>query len=304
VLSRYLLRRFGHVLLLLAGVSSLSFVFLAMVPGDFFDEMRLNPRVSQQTVAAIRARYGLTEALPIRYGKWVSSVARGDFGLSFAYNVPAAALLWPRALNTLLLAVPALLLAWLIALAAGIWSAAHAGGWIDRAAALLSSTLLAIPEVVLASFVLLAAARSGRFATSGATLQRLLVGVLVLAAGGAPILFRHARSAMRQAAGSASVTAARAHGIAETRLWVRHIFPLAANPLISLFGLSAGSLLSSSLLVEAILGWPGLGPLLLEAVQGRDVNLILGAVLLSAPPAICYRICCFMPLIPGSAAHE
>jgi peptide/nickel transport system permease protein len=281
-MGRYLARRTAHAVLLLAGVSVLSFLMLAMAPGDFFDDVRLNPQISTATVDAIRARYGLNQPLPLRYLHWLSSAALGDFGVSFAYNAPAASLLWPRARNTLMLAVPALLLAWLTALSAGTWSAARRGGLVDRAAALASSVLIAVPEVVLASFVLLAAARSGLLARGGAATAPWIKAVLVLGAGSAPVLLRHVRSAMAGAFDSPGVTAARAHGVAETRLWIRHVLPLAANPLISLFGLSFAGLLSSSLLVEVIVGWPGLGPMLVDAIAARDVYLILGPVMLSA----------------------
>ena len=100
---RYLLRRLLHAVFVLAGVSVLSFLFSEMAPGDYFAEMRMMPQVSADTIAAQRAQYGLDRPLPIRYARWLQSVARGDFGYSFAYNAPARKLLGVRARNTLLL---------------------------------------------------------------------------------------------------------------------------------------------------------------------------------------------------------
>src|SRR5438093_214739 len=185
---RYLCRRLGHGLLVLAGVSVLSFVFTALAPGDFLSEMKLDPRIAPETVAALRVRYGLDQPLPLKYLHWLESVRRGDLGFSFAYNSPVASLLWPRARNTLLLTVPATTLAWLIAVPLGAWSASQRGRWGDR---------------------------------------------------------------------------------------------LCAGATASLLGVSIAALLTSSLVVEAIMSRPGLGPLLLEAIAARDLHLVIGAVLCS-----------------------
>ncbi len=103
----------------------------------------------------------------------------------------------------------------------------------------------------------------------------------MLTLGLLPVLIRHVRAAVAEAMGAPFAMAARAHGIAGRRLLVRHILPAALNPLISLFGFSLGTLLSASLLVEVIVGWPGLGPLFLDAIFARDYALVLGVVLVS-----------------------
>ncbi|MFZ0227288.1 MAG: ABC transporter permease, partial [Mycobacterium sp.] len=99
---RYLAVRLFQGIMLLLGVSLLSFAFLELAPGDFFQEMRLNPQISPGTVARLRAAYGIDRPLPVRYGRWLASAARGDFGFSFAYGAPVAPLLFVRARNTLL----------------------------------------------------------------------------------------------------------------------------------------------------------------------------------------------------------
>src|SRR5437660_7820008 len=110
---RYLLRRSAHAAFLLLGVSLLAFAFTVLAPGSFFDEMRLNPQISPETIVALRARYGLDQPLPVRYARWMAAVTRGDFGYSIAYNTPVAPLLWAHAQNTLLLIATATLLTWL-----------------------------------------------------------------------------------------------------------------------------------------------------------------------------------------------
>ena len=277
MLRRYLLRRFVHIVFLLAGISALSFVLLELAPGDFLGEAKLNPQLSPQTIAALREQYGLNKSLPQKYVYWLGSVANGSFGVSFAYNLPVSTLLWPRALKTLELTVTSLVLSWLIAIPLGVWSAANRRGWLDRSVSLAVSALLAIPDLVLACVALLVAVRSGIFHSGD-----LLLPVTVLVLGALPILIRHTRAALLSVADEPFARVARANGIFGFELWFRWLLPAAANPLTSLFGLSVAGLISSSLLVETILGWPGLGPLFLEAIGARDFYLVIGPVMLSA----------------------
>jgi peptide/nickel transport system permease protein len=109
----------------------------------------------------------------------------------------------------------------------------------------------------------------------------LVLPVAVLVLGSLPILLRHTRAAVLEVLDSPYVRAARGHGISPWRILFRHALPAAINPLVSLFGFSLGSLLSASLLTEVVMSWPGLGPLLLEAVLARDIYVVIGAVVLS-----------------------
>src|SRR5690349_24627895 len=103
----YVLQRMLRSILMLVGVSVLCFLFTEMAPGSFFDEMRLNPQISPDTIATLRAQYGLDRPLGVRYSRWFMSAMRGDLGYSIAYNAPVAPLLWTRAKNTLLLTLTA-----------------------------------------------------------------------------------------------------------------------------------------------------------------------------------------------------
>jgi peptide/nickel transport system permease protein len=294
---RYLLRRVAHGLFLLLGVSVITFIFSSLAPGNYLDEMRLNPQISPATLTALRTQYDLDRPLPIRYARWVDSLAHGELGYSFAYNTPVAPLLWARARNTLLLAVTAALLTWTLALPLGIWSAERHGGLVDRAVSLFTATLMVIPELVLALGLLILAARSGWFPTGGmvsvgfeefSRLEKLrdialhlALPVAALALAALPILVRHIRAAMLEALRAPFLRAAAAHGIPRRKLIYRYALRAAANPLISLFGFSVGTLLSGSLLVEIVMSWPGLGPLLLEAILARDLYVVIGGVLCS-----------------------
>jgi peptide/nickel transport system permease protein len=294
---RYVFTRIGHAVLLLVAVSFLSFLFSSLAPGNYFDEMRLNPQISAATVAGLRAQYGLDRPLLARYVHWMTSLAHGNLGFSFAYDAPAAPLLWTRALNTLVLSVTAVLLAWLLALPLGVWSAERRSRLADGAATSGASFLLAIPDLVLALGLLLLAVRTGWFPTGGMVsidfssltflgkcrdlFLHMALPVAALILGTLPTLVRHIRSAMVSVLGSGFLRAAEAHGIPRRTLLYRYALPAAAHSLISLFGFSLGTLLSGSLIVEVVMGWPGLGPLLLEAILARDLYLVIGGVMLS-----------------------
>jgi peptide/nickel transport system permease protein len=294
---RYLSRRLAHGLLLLAGVSVLSFLLTALAPGDFLSEMKLDPRISPETVAALRDRYGLDQPLPLRYLHWLQSVRRGELGYSFAYNSPVASLLWPRARNTLLLTVPATAMAWLIAVPLGAWCASQRGRWGDRLCGVATTALLIVPELLLGLGLLLFAVRTGYFPVGGMTALQFaelgrwaavkdLAVHLVLPASALilvtlPTLVRHVRASLIDVLGTPFIQAARARGVPPRRLLFRDALRVAANPLLSLLGLSIAGLLSASLVIEALMGWPGLGPLLLEAIAARDFHLVIGAVMCS-----------------------
>jgi peptide/nickel transport system permease protein len=294
---RYLLRRSAHALFLVIGVSILTFLFTTLAPGNYFDEMRLNPQIAPETVAALRAQYQLDRPLPVRYASWLNSVVHGQMGYSFAYNSPVAPLLFARARNTLLLAITATVLAWGIALPLGVWSAERLGRLPDRLVSWATAALLVIPDLALALGFLVIAVRTGWFPVGGMTSldfdsltlsgklgdlalhMALPVAALVLSA--LPLLIRHVRAAVAEVLDAPFLLAARGHGIPRRALLYRYALRAAANPLISLFGFSIGTLLSGSLLVEVVMSWPGLGPLLLESILARDLYVVIGGVLLS-----------------------
>jgi peptide/nickel transport system permease protein len=273
----YLLRRALHAALLLGLISLLSFVFLQLGPGDFTQTMHLEARVSDQTVAAWRLQYGIDQPLAIKYWKWVKSIFRGEFGFSFAYGIPVGTLLWPRIGNTLGLTTLAVFFSWCFAIPIGAAAAASRTRAVKSVIRGSFSLLHSIPDLLIALALLLFALRTGIFAFGG-----LAGSVIALVLASLPVLVRHVEAALREAMTAPFIQAARAHGIQGGRLWWAYILPAAANPLISLFGYSIGGLLSSSLLVEVIMGWPGLGPLLLEAIFGRDLYVVIGATIISA----------------------
>ena len=291
-------RRILHGFVLLLGVSALSFALLSAAPGNLFDELRLNPQISASTIAALKVEYGIDRPWPVRYLRWLESTFRGELGYSLSYQRTVGALVWPRARNTLLLTSLATLLAWLIALPWGILEALNRDKWFDRIGGGLTATFLAIPELVVGLLLLLFAARTGWLPTGGmlsaggtdAALPgklrdvgvHLILPVVALAFGSAPLLIRYIRAAVAGVLDAPFLEAARGYGISTGRLVYRHALPAAANSLISLLGFSIGALLSTSLLIEVVLSWPGLGPLMLEALLARDTYVVMAVVMLSS----------------------
>ena len=273
-----LLQRLAQTFLRLAGVSVLAFAFLELAPGDYLDEMKVNPQIAPEAVARWREDYGLQRSAVSRYGRWAAAVLQGDFGQSMAYGLPVSRLLWDRAGRTLLLSLTALALSWLIAVPLGVWCAYRPRGVLDRALGVLVAALLSLPDLLVGLLILALALRWGLPPVSG----QLLPAALALAAVSFAPVFRHTRSAMREVLALPFVDHLRACGVADRRILFGPALRAAANPLITLFGLTLAGLTSASLIVEVTLSWPGLGPLLLEAILARDVAVVLAAVLLSS----------------------
>jgi len=291
--TRYLLRRLLHGALLLALISIVCFALLQLAPGNYTDTLRLDPRISAETAAMLRNRYGIDRPLPFRYVSWLESVLRGDFGMSLAYGMPVGRLLKPRVIHTLLLTTSAALVAWPAALLIAILSALGRRS-IRNATALSMSILVSLPELLVALGLLFLAVRTGVLPASppvaappvwerlGRFLREVTLPALALVLVSLPLLVRHTQAALQEALDAPFVRAALAHGISRRRVLFTYALPVAANPLISIFGLSIGTLLSASLVIEIVMRWPGLGPLVLDSVLSRDGPVVVAATLLSA----------------------
>jgi len=293
----FVLRRLAYGGLITLGVSVLTFAMLELAPGEFFDDLKLDATVGTHTIETLRQEHGLNASAPVRYGQWLAAVVRGDFGLSLAHRAPVAPLLWERMRNTLVLTVPALFITWLIALPLGLWTARVRGRIIDRLCNGATSALLALPDLLIGLLMLLVALKSGLFpaggmfspgAADGESAGRIrdlaMHAVLPLCAivlSTLPAILRHVRASAIDARQAPAVRAARGHGIRGWRMDVRYVLTIAANPLISLAGLSIASLLSASLLIEVVMSWPGLGPLVVESLLAKDVHVVLGASMLA-----------------------
>ena len=296
---RFLLRRLLALPPLLLAVSLLTFVLLESSQGDYFTHLLQDPQVSQEHVAQLREQLGLQRPLPQRYGRWLMGTLRGDLGHSFRYHAPVAGLIAERLGNTLLLAVSGLLLVWGAALPLGLLAAQRPGGLLDRGVGLLATLGLAMPRVLLALLALALAASTGLFPVGGLhdpvawdawgpaarsvdVLWHLALPASVLALGGLAGHLRHVKAALQGVLDGPCVRAARAKGLPERRVLLRHALPNAANPLVTLLGQDLGRLLAGSFLVEVVFAWPGLARLSVEALLGKDVYLVMACVLVAS----------------------
>lgn len=282
---------------MLLAVSFVTFVLLAAAPGNFLSEARLDPRISASTLQELNSRYGLDRPLLVRYGDWLLAAAHGDLGLSFAYATPVSTLLLPRIRNTLILSFSAALISWAIAVLLGVWAAANENGALDRLLSAVTSALIAVPDVLWVTALLLFAIRSRLLPAGGMSsidfadrdltakvrdlAAHALLPVTAIVLSTLPGLLRHVRASVAEVLHSDYIIAGVARGVPRRRILYRHALRPAANPLISLAGLSFGGLLSTSLVVEVVLSWPGIGPLLVEAILSRDVLLVMAAVNIS-----------------------
>jgi peptide/nickel transport system permease protein len=288
ILSRILQ---GVVVLLV--VSALTFGLLAAAGGDALSALGSEPNVSPAAVAELRRVYGLDDPLAVRYARWLSEFARGRMGYSIHFHAPVSTVLPPRLLRTLVVAALALALAWAVALAVGVQAARRPRGAWDRASELLILLSASTPRIVVALVALAFAVRTNLFpvggdsgASSAFSPARVLPPAVVLAVPLVALFLAQTRESLRAALAEDFVTVARAKGLPESAVVLRHALRVAANPLITIFGYSLGSIIGGSVIVESVLGWQGVGSLSVAAVTNRDVPLLMGVVMTTATAVV------------------
>jgi peptide/nickel transport system permease protein len=288
--------RIAQTLVTLLLVTMLTFALLAAAGGDALNTLSDDPLASETTLRQMRHIYELDQPLPVRYWRWLSNTARGNLGESFFYHAPVSGLLLPRLLNTAIIAFIALVIAWGVALSLGMIAARSEGSWVDRFCEFIILLSASTPRIVLALAMLALASgtswlilgsspsneKSVNMASGSAYFLRALIPALVLAAPLVALFMAQVREGVRQALGEDFVLVARAKGLGEGDILIRHALRAALNPLITIFGYSLGGVMSGSVIVETILGWQGLGALSVVAVRSRDVPLLLGIVMLTA----------------------
>jgi peptide/nickel transport system permease protein len=271
-----------HSIVVLFGLVVVVF-FMTHLVGDPASLM-LRPEATAEQREAVRDRLGLNDPLPVQFGRFISGVARGDFGDSIWQRVPALPVVLSRVPATLYLASATLLLAVPLAIVLGIVSAIRPRSFVDRAV-----TVVALGGVSTADFwlglmlILLFAVRLGWLPTSGyGGLQFVLLPALALAFRPLGRVSQVVRSAMIDQFSQPYVTTARAKGLSERIVVYLHTLKNAAIPIATLIGDEAASLLNGAVVIETVFGWPGVGILLIQAIERRDLPLIEAAVIVIA----------------------
>jgi len=295
----FILRRLLQTIPLLLGISALTFLLLQLAPGDYLTILKENPQNSQAMIDAMARRFGLDKPWYVQYVLYLKNIfLHFDFGESFERHQPAFTVLREGLLNTLLLAVSALVITWGTAIPLGVWAAVRQHSWVDQGLSFLAFLWLSIPEVLSGLLLLFVAANTGLLPVGGIrsmdwdsmdtmgkgldllrhlALPAVVVGLVPLA------------SRMRQMRGNLLdvlrldyVTTARAKGLDESTVIFKHAVRNAINPLITLFGFTIGALLSGALVAEIIFSWPGLGRITFEALTKQDQYVVLGGVQLAS----------------------
>lgn len=275
----------------LLGLSLLTFALLAMVPGDPVVTM-LGLEADPQSVAMLRARYGLDQPLPVRFLLWLGRALTGDLGRSIQTGRPVLAMVAGALVPTLQLAFAALLVSLLIALPAGVAAAVRRGRAADAAASMLALAGLSLPSFWLGILLILTfSIRLPLLPSSGYApflhspvdaLAHLVLPAVTLGAALAAATMRMTRGAMLDVLPAEFVRTARAKGLRERRVIWRHVLRPALAPIVTLVGLQLGQLLGGVVVTETVFAWPGVGKLIVDAIFARDYPVVQGAILLTA----------------------
>lgn len=319
-MTAFIIRRILSMIPILFGVSVLVFYLMNLAPGDFLDEARARPDISDELVAQLEKEYGLKDvdgnptAWYVQYGYWLNSLSPVKFinkegvpftdihfgkmslGKSWAYNIPVWDLLKQRLPATLILSLCALTFAWVIAIPLGVLAAIKRNSWFDKISALFAYSALSIPEFFLAILMVYFAAQTGLFPTGGRSsissdfmppvasffdyAYHLILPAFVLGVGGIASMMRIMRANFLDYLHAEFIKTARAKGLREKVVMFRHVLRNAINPLLTALGFAFASLLSGAILVEKVMNYPGLGLLVFNSFFRKDQSVVLAAVLM------------------------
>ncbi len=302
----FLVRRLMHGVIILVGLSILMFTLLVFTPGDPVELIAASdPDIRPEDIKGLRAYYGLDDPVYVRYFKWARSVLKGDLGYSRTYGTPVTKIIGERLRNTMSLLATAVVVAFIIGVTAGIYSALHQYSVADYAVTIAAFAGHSVPVfwqgIV---FILLFAVwkpwfPAGGMMTPGVSpgwpaisdrLWHLVLPVAVLATSGMAAWARYMRSSMLEVIRQDYVRTARAKGNPEPVVINRHALRNAMIPIITLVALSIPGILNGAVLTETVFSWPGMGLLLFQAVLGHDYNVAMAVLLFLALMTVMFNL--------------
>lgn len=288
---RYILQRLAGMIVVMFLVVTIVFVIVRVTPGDPAAVM-LGPEATAQDIADLRARLGLDEPIGVQYVYYITQLLRGDLGQSIFLNMPVGTALLERAEPTFFLTVFSLAIASAIALPIGIYAAYRRGSFIDQAATAVAMLAASIPSFWLGLILMqFFAVRLSLFPVSGyggpgATfperMYHLTLPALALGLVSSALVLRFTRASMLDVLGDDYIRTARAKGLVERRVVMKHALKNALIPILTVIGLTAAVLISGAVVTETVFGLPGVGNLVVSAVLRRDYPVIQGALLVIA----------------------
>jgi peptide/nickel transport system permease protein len=297
----YLARRFIYMITTLILISIVGFFIINLPPGSYLDvyqaqRQNMGTFTAESELESIKRRYGLDQPIYVQYWKWATGFVQGDFGRSFQYNREVKDLVWERLGYTALIATLTLIFTWVVAIPIGIYAAMHQYKIGDNAATLVGMAGLSIPDFMLALVLMVVAQRFFGFSVGGLfsreyidapwsfakfidLLKHLWIPVFIVGISGTAGLMRIMRGNLLDTLNMQYVQAARARGLRESTVVIKHAVRNAIHPLIMLLGLSLPSIISGSLVVSIVMGLPTVGPLYFNALRQQDMFLA-GSVLM------------------------
>jgi peptide/nickel transport system permease protein len=279
----YVVRRLLLAVVVIFGVSIITFVLAYLVPADPA-RVYAGSNASAQTVASIRQQLGLNRPLPVQYLDYVGRALHGDFGTSYKLQTPVLSAIQSRFPYTAALAAAGIFVELLIGIPIGIISAVRPRSWMDRSAMGFAMVGVAAPQfwlglVLLYTFGYLLPIFPLGLAQSPSS---IVLPAITVGLSGGVWYARVLRSSMLETIGADYVRTARAKGLRGMAVILRHALPNAITPIVTQVGLDMAYFLGGIVVVESVFGWPGIGQLAYQAIQNDDIPLILGTVLFSA----------------------
>ena len=290
-MTRYLLGRLGGMLVVMAIVAVLVFILTRAAPGDPIAVL-LGDQATAEDIARVQKVYGLDKPLPVQFGLWIRELAHGNLGESIFLQRPVTQALWERAEPTALLSLMAIAIAALIGLPCGIVSAVYRGKTIDQAFTGFAMLGASVPSFWFGLVLMqIFAVGLGWFPVSGygepgaslaARLHTLVLPATVLGVLNSALIIRFTRASMLDVLGEDYVRTARAKGVPESGVVLKHALRNALVPIVTVLGLTVALMIGGAVVTETVFGLPGVGNLVVSAVIRRDYPVIQGALLVVA----------------------
>jgi peptide/nickel transport system permease protein len=306
LIARYVALRLLQAIPLLLGIIVINFALIHAAPGDPVTIMVGPGTVSKEFIEQVRHDLGLDRPLLVQFLIYLGNVVQGDLGNSYVYRQPVIDVVLSRLPATLLLMGTAYVLAAIVGIALGVISAVRPRSWIDNLASLLSVIGYSVPAFWTSFLAILAFALSLRWFPAGGMvdvrstatgfgrvldiLNHMVLPVTVLTFFYSALIARLMRASMLEILQSDYIVMARAKGLSNLRVILRHALPNALLPVVTVIGLQFGDLLAGAVLTETVFAWPGLGRLIIDAAGQRDFPLLMGVFIMSASLTISANI--------------
>ena len=300
-MGSYILKRLVAAIPVLIGVSVLVFFIMAMIPGDPAQAI-LGAYATPDNVEKLNRDLGLDKPLVQRYFIWLGNMLTGDFGRSYSQNKPVIDEVMNRFGNTLILAGVSFVLCSVLGILAGVVSAARQYGFADKAITFTVLIGISIPSFFLGMIMIIIFALQLRwFPVSGMYLiygggglgdlaNHLVLPATALAVVATGVIARLSRSAMLEVLRQDYIRTARAKGVGERRVIMGHALKAAMVSIIPVLGIQAGFVISGAVYIEMVFDWPGIGQMLVNAINQRDVLLVQGGVVVVASCYVLFNI--------------